>query len=75
MKFVLFLMKQVNITRNIEIAPHPRPLPKKGGEWCSTIIKTLIAMLELVENPLPLPLLGKGAGGMGWLSYIGASSQ
>ena len=46
-------------------SPHPRPLPKKGGEWCSIQLKTLIVMFSLDQNRLPLPLVGKGVGGKG----------
>ena len=46
-------------------SPHPRPLPKKGGEWCSTQLKTLIFMFSPDPHPDPLPLVGKGVGGKG----------
>jgi hypothetical protein len=31
-------------------SPHPRPLPKKGGEWCSIQHKTLIDKFSLNQK-------------------------
>jgi hypothetical protein len=46
-------------------SPHPQPLPKKGGEWCSAQLNTLNAWYILIRTVSSFPFWGRGLGGRG----------
>ena len=45
--------------------PHPRPLPKKGGEWCSVKHNTMINRRMAYSHKPPPFLFGEGGRGDG----------
>jgi hypothetical protein len=47
------------------IVPHPRPLPKNGGEVCSNQSNTMINSVMNYWQPSPFPFWGRGPGGRG----------